>query len=182
MVMDIVHNIEYIVTFNKPVDYFDTVLQKQIDTRFKCEKCSSEEIIVIKLKYSDDILLCSEFIEKFGSLFNNYDIRYNFLELNNSPNKYKIINELYKKFCLYNIRELRHYKLEKVEDGVGMEVIISYEEFEYYFETMLEELHLFLNTYEFTDGEKKFIDSIVMDEKLKPNIKFAGWIDEWCNY
>lgn len=60
-----------------------------------------------------------------------------------------------------------------------MGVIMSYEEFEYYFETMLEEFHLFLNTWEFEDGENKFIDSIVMDDKLKPNIEFAGWIDEW---
>ena len=44
---------------------------------------------------------------------------------------------------------------------------------------MLEEFHLFLNTWDFEDGEKKFIYSIVMDEKLKPNIEFAGWIDEW---
>lgn len=62
-----------------------------------------------------------------------------------------------------------------------MGVIIPYEEFEYYFETMLNEFHLFLNNWEFEDGEKKFIDSIIMDEKLKLklNIEFVGWIDKW---
>lgn len=177
MVMDVVHRIRYVIKFKEPVDYFDVVLQKQIDTRFMCTDCSSTNITVIKLDSNDERLSNSEYMKKYSTLFTNYNIRYKFLELNNSPNKYDIIKELYIKFLTFGIREIQYYKLEKIEDGVGMGVIMSYEEFEYYFETMLDQFHLFLNTWEFEDKEKKFIDSIVMDEKL--NIEFAGWIDEW---
>ena len=177
MVMDVVHRIRYVIKFKEPVDYFDVVLQKQIDTRFMCTDCSSTNITVIKLDSNDERLSNSEYMKKYSTLFTNYNIRYKFLELNNSPNKYDIIKELYIKFLTFGIREIQYYKLEKVEDEVGMGIIIPYEEFEHYFETMLDEFHLFLNTWEFEDGEKRFIDSIVMDEKL--NIEFAGWIDEW---
>lgn len=180
MVMDIVHKIRYVIKFKEPVDYFNIVLQKQIDARFKCANCSTREINVIKFGLSEDKRLYdSEYMKKYSTLFANYNIRYKFLELNNSPDKYNKIKDIYKTCETYDIRQLKYYKLEKVEDGVGMGVIMPYDEFEYYFETMLEEFHLFLNTWEFEDGEKKFIDSIAMDEKLKPNIEFAGWIDEW---
>jgi hypothetical protein len=180
MVIYYIHKIRYVIKFKETVDYFDVVLQKQIDTRFKCADCSTREINVIRFELSEDKRLCdSEYMKKYSTLFANYNIRYKFLELNNSPDKYNVIKYIYKIVECYDIRLLKYYKLEKMEDGIGMGVIMSYEEFEYYFETMLEEFHLFLNTWEFEDGEKKFIDSIVMDEKLKPNIEFAGWIDEW---
>lgn len=180
MVMELVHRIRYVIKFKEPVDYFNVVLQKQIDTRFKCADSSTKKINVIKFVLSEDKRLSdSEYMKKYSTLFVNYNISYKFLELNNCPNKYNIIKDIYKKIKRYNMSELKYYKLEKVEDGVGMGVIMPYDEFEYYFETMLNEFHLFLNTFEFEDGEKKFIDSIVMDKKLKPNIEFAGWIDEW---
>lgn len=182
MVIMVVHKIRYVIKFKELLDYFNVVLQKQIDTRFKCNKCSTNKIYIIDFGISDDKrLFNSEYIKKYSTLFLNNNIRYEFLKLNNSPDKYQIIKELYKKFLDYDTIVLQHYKLEKIVDGVGMDVIIPYEEFEYYFETMLNEFHLFLNNWEFEDGEKKFIDSIIMDEKLKLklNIEFVGWIDKW---
>ena len=90
-------------------------------------------------------------MKKYYTLFANHNIRYKFLELNNSQNKYEIIQKLYIKFLTCNIREIQYQGLEKIEDGSGMGIIMSYEEFEYYFETMLIQFHLFLNAKEFED-------------------------------
>lgn len=183
MITEIIHRIKYVIKFKEPVDYFNVLLQKQIEARFACDSCTTTEINVIKFELWNDWnnkrLSDSEYMKKYSELFTNYNIRYKFLELNNSLNKYDKIKNIYQAYETYDIRELKYYKLEKVENGVGMGTIMTYEEFENYFETMLEEFHLFLNTWKFTDEEKIFIDSIVMDEKLKSNIKFAGWIDEW---
>jgi len=179
MVMTIVHKIKYVIKFKEPVDYYNVVLQKQIDARFKCSDDSTMDIIVINLDLNNKRLYDTEYMKKYSTLFANYDIRCKFLGLNNCPDKYNKIKDIYKTYETYDISELKYYKLEKVENGNDMGVIMSYEEFEYYYETMLNEFHLFLNTFEFEDEEKKFIDSIIMDEKLKLNIDFAGWIDEW---
>ena len=44
---------------------------------------------------------------------------------------------------------------------------------------LLEEFNLFCNTFEFDLEEQKIIDSIVIDENLKSDIKFSGWKDYW---
>ena len=128
MVMNIVHKIRYVIKFKKPVDYFDIVLQKQIDTRFKCADSSTTIITVSKFElWNDKRLLDSEYMKKYSTLFANYNIRYNFLELNNCPYKYYKIKDIYETCKTYDIRGLKYYKLEKMKDGVGMGVIMSYE-------------------------------------------------------
>lgn len=183
----IVHTVKYVIKFKNPVDYFDIVLQKQIDARFKFANGTSEEIIVIDLT-SDSRFLDSEYMKKYSELFLSRDLRYKFLELNNSPDKYSIIDEIFKKFILYRLFS-KYYDnefidvfntCEKTCVTIGDLIKIhDKDEFNYCFETMLEEFHFFLNTFQFADEEKKFIDSIVMDDEIKSNIEFAGWIDEW---
>lgn len=184
MVFKIVHTVKYVIKFKNPIDYFDIVLQKQIDARFKFANGTSEKIIVIDLT-SDSRFLDSEYMKKYSDLFLSHDLRYKFLELNNSPDKYSIIEKIFTDLSLKNKYYLNEFidvfdtckktcvtirDLKKIRDK---------DEFNYCFETMLEEFHFFLNTLQFIDEEKKFIDSIVMDDEIKSNIEFAGWIEEY---
>lgn len=192
MVVDIIHTVKYVIKFKNPVDYFDIVLQKQIDARFKFANGTSEEICVIDLTF-DRRFLDSEYMKKYSELFLSRDLnlRYNFLELNNSHDKYSIIEKLFKDLSLYN-NPLSKYYLNEYHDVFkkckktsvtirDLKKMDDKDEFSHCIETMLEEFHFFLNTFQFTDEEKKFINSIVMDDKIKSNIEFAGWIDEWMH-
>jgi hypothetical protein len=159
MVMDLVHKLEYIIEFIEPIDYFNVILQKQIDLRIKY-KGDVEKIVIVNLDRSSDRLNSSDFMKKHDRDFNNFSYyRVNFLELNNSPDKYSHIKYLYK----------------KIKDDCDK----SLEEYEYNFDLMLEEFKLFVDKFEFNSDEKRIIDAFVLDKKIKSNIKFIGWKDYW---
>jgi hypothetical protein len=154
------HHIQYKLYWINPVDYFDVVLQKQIDLRTKLE-INENYIVVVKLtcdkRFSD-----SEFYKKYKTLFNNInDFGFSFLKLNSSQQKYTIIKTIY-------------YELKEKQSEYAK---MSLEEFEYKIDLMLEEFKLFLDKFEFNENEKKIIEAFTLDEKLKSNIKFIEWDD-----
>lgn len=156
------HKIQYKIVFTTPVDYFDVVLQKQIDLRQKFT-INEDFVIVLHLEL-DKRFSESEFLKKFIFFDDTQLFRFSFLKLNDSPNKYTEIKRLYND----NFAN-RHYQYRLN--------IKTYEEFEYYIELMLEEFKLFLDHFEFNENEKKIINAFVMDDNLKSNIKFIGWED-----
>lgn len=164
--MDIVHKIRYIIEFKQPVDYFDVILQKQIDLRLKFEG-NENRIIVLDLSDCNQSLSKSKYYSKYKSLFNNYNLRISHLELINSSDKYDIIKHIYS-----NQKENNSLIFKDKKSN-------SYDEFEYEFDLMLEELNVFCNTFEFDSNQNKIINSIIEDPNLKSNIKFCGWQDYW---
>lgn len=154
MVSFLTHLIQYKIVFKTPVDYFDVVLQKQIDLRQKLT--INENFVIVLNLHSDKRFIESEFIKKYPYFDDTHLFRFSFLNLNNSPDKYKGIKQLYN-------------KTSKIK---------TYEEFEYTMDLMLEEFKLFLDHFEFNEDEKKIIDAFVMDDNLKSNIQFIGWNDE----
>ena len=164
MVMDIVHKIKYVIEFKQPVDYFNVILQKQIDLRLKFDG-NINIINVLDLDNGNERLYGTTYYSKYKSYFHNFKIK-SFLTLNDSPDKYKIINKIYKEM-LYD-----KYFNELIK-------VKSYEEFEYEFDLMLEEFKVFCDNFEFNSDEVKIINSIMEDENLKSNIKFYGWKDYW---
>ncbi len=180
MVMDIVHKIKYVIEFKQPVDYFNVILQKQIDLR---QKFSGNEnnIIILELDSSHKRLTETNFYSKFGKIFSNHNYfgRKSYLDLSNDSNKYVTFKDFYKdatersKYML-----LPEYFLD-LDETVILKKIVSYEEYEYKVDLLLEEFTLFCNTFEFNLDERKIIDSIILDPNLKSNIKFCGWKDYW---
>jgi hypothetical protein len=172
MVLDIVHKIVYEIQFNQPVDYFDVILQKQIDLRLKI-KGNVKKIEVIELNNENEVFKKSTFYEKYKIIFEDYtNFRTSFLSLINNPEKYSIYKKIYEKIKQDELYKDKYYNndIYKAE---------SYEEFEYNFDLVLEEFKLFLDKFEFDENLKKIIDSFVLDEKINTNIKFIGWRDYW---
>lgn len=164
MVEILTHIIQYKIIFKTPVDYFDVVLQKQIDLKQKLiidENC----LIVLNL-HLDKRFSESEFLKKYKYFDDIYFFRFSFLKLNDSPNKYIGIKKLYNDICNKKTQSITHFMHIK-----------TYEEFEYEIETMLEEFKLFLDHFEFNEDEKKIINDFTQDDNLKSNIKFIGWDD-----
>ena len=158
------HQIQYKIIFTKPVDYFDIVLQKQINLRQKF-KINENGVIVLQLDI-DKRFIDSEFIKKYMIFYDPYFFDFSFLRLNNHPDKYNYIKELYKKAKITEL-SFKHFLLCQK----------SYEEFEHEIELMLEEFKLFLDKFEFNEDEQKIINSFTLDDNLKSNINFIGWID-----
>jgi hypothetical protein len=181
MVMDLIHKLEYVIEFIDPVDYFDVVLQKQIDLRLRYEG-NTKKIVIVDFDNRFDgtvnsRLVSSCFIKKYTRYFNDCShFRGSLLELNNSADKYNDVKYIYNKLTNergYNRNYLPVYIYN--DDGD----IISYEEFEYNVDLMLEEFKLFVDKFEFNSDEKRITDAFVLDEKIKSNIKFIGWRDYW---
>ena len=158
------HQIQYKIIFTKPVDYFDIVLQKQINLRQKFN-INENGAIVVQLDI-DKRFIKSEFIKKYMIFYDPYFFDFSFLQLNNHPDKYKFIKKLYEKAKITDITFNNSLLCQK-----------SYEEFEHEIELMLEEFKLFLDKFEFNEDEQKIINSFILDDNLKSNIKFIGWID-----
>jgi hypothetical protein len=160
MVEFLTHKVQYKIIFKSPVDYFDVVLQKQIELRKKLE-INEDFVCVIDLS-KDKRFYDSDYIKKYGKIFYNvYDFRFSFLVLNNSPDKYKYLKQIF-----YEIKKF-------ISDYKNM----SYEEFEHKIDLMLEEFKLFLDKFEFNEDEKKIIEAFTLDDKLKSNIKSLEWSD-----
>ena len=179
--MDVQHRLKYVIEFIEPVDYFDIVLQKQIDLRLKYTG-NTKLIQIVEFGHHyhgfDDRLAKSNFMSKYSNSYNDYNfLRISLLELNNKPEKYEIIKNIYQS-CTKYVR-YGHHIPDILYDNDG--IIVSLEEFEYKMDIMLEEFKLFTNTFEFSEDEKKIINAFVLDEKIKPNIKFAGWRDYWSS-
>ncbi len=160
MVVFQTHFIQYKIRFNKPVDYFDVVLQKQIELRKKFE-IDENSVTVVNL-HKDKRFKDSDYIKKYEKYFyDTQNFRVSLILLNNSPDKYKYLLNIYNKI----VRNDCSYKN------------IPYTEFEYKIDLMLEEFKLFLNKFEFNEDEKKIIEAFTLDDKLKSNIKSIEWID-----
>jgi hypothetical protein len=179
MVMDMPqHKLKYVIEFKNPVDYFDVILQKQIDLKLKFES-DVNSITVTDLGIDDKKLKNNTFFSKYEQTFRNPSLRKSFLELNNDPHKYSFAKKIYN----YSNKCLK-YGYQSWHDcelflSLSKEKNISYEEFEYNFDVMLEEFKLFCDFLELDEDEKKILDSIVKDDNLKSNIKFFGWKDYW---
>ena len=165
MVEILSHKIQYKIVFKTPVDYFDVVLQKQIELRQKFT-INEDSVIVLNLDL-DKRFNESDFLNKYIFFEHTQFFRFSFLKLNESPNKYNEIKKLYKDYDKYFC----------YESPFNMKTTKTYEEFEYYIDLMLEEFKLFLDKFEFNENEKKIINAFTQDENLKTNIKFISWTD-----
>lgn len=182
MVMDIVHKLKYVIEFKNPVDYFNVILQKQIDLRLKFD--GNEECITIFDYDSDNKRFeDTKFFSKYKNVFNNnYFLgQCSYLQFYDNPDKYSILKNKYS-------RLKKECELGPIVTGRTPQILISdddnqqlasYEEFEFKIDVMLEEFKLFCNFFEFNEDEKKIISSIIEDTNLKSNIKFMGWEDYW---
>lgn len=174
---------QYKIKLENPINLLNTLINKN----FEIEKIlnDDENIIYPQLFYNNEIkeiiildlqndirLLSSDFVRKYKFFDDIFFNSMSFLELNNSPDKYKFIKELYNKIINKNKLKLKmyNYYLFQLRD-------MSYDEFEYEVDLMLEEFKLFLDHFEFNKDEKKIIDVFILDKDLKSNIKFIGWND-----
>lgn len=172
--MDYVHKIKYVIEFKEPVDYFDIILQKQIKLRLKFDG-DEKHINLLEIEQYNERLYNSIYYQTYKNYFTSHDIHKSFLELNNSSNKCEIIQHI------YNLLKKNDYDdnlLRKEPNNI----IISYEEFEFNFELMLEEFLVFCNNFKFNNDEENIINSFTNDETIKSNIKFCGWKDYWAIY
>lgn len=179
MVMDIVHKLKYVIEFKNQVDYFNVILQKQIDLRLKFD--GNENCITIFNSDSNNNRFNNTyFFSTYRDVFTNYNVmrRISYFEFYDEPNRYIILKNEYESIyedILSKAIWLPKICLPSTDDNK----IVSYDEFEYNIDVMLEEFKLFCNLFEFNEDEKKIISSIVEDENLKSNIKFIGWKDYW---
>jgi len=174
MVMDIVHKIKYVIEFKNPVDYYNVILQKQIDLRLKFEG-NENCITIFDFDSYNERLVDTIFFSKYKDIFSNNNIigRISYLNFYDDPDRYLILKDKYK--LLEKNRWTPKILISKEDNNS----IISYEEFEFNIDVMLEEFKLFCKFFEFNEDEKKIISSIVEDTNLKSNIKFMGWKDYW---
>jgi len=176
MVMDIVHKIKYVIEFKNPVDYFDVILKKQIDLRLKFdgnENC----ITIFDFDSMNKRLMDSKFYSKYGDIFSNFSVigEISYSKLYDNPDKYSKLKYRYERIK----KNVDHWTPKILLSREDNNLIVSYEEFEYNIDVMLEEFKLFCKFFEFNEYEKKIISSIIEDPNLKSNIKFIGWIDYW---
>jgi hypothetical protein len=170
MVSGSVRKIQYKIEFVNKVDWFDVILQKQIELRKKFVKCDENHVVIIELDNCKKFLN-SDFMNKYSWIYiDPYSFDFSFLKLNNSPDKYKLIRQLFNKI-----------NYDKGDIFCNIENL-SYEEFEHKIDHMLEEFKLFLDKYEFDEDTKKIIEAFTLDEKIKSNIKFIGWTDNIVNW
>jgi len=97
MVFDIIHKIKYVIEFKEPVDYFDVILQKQIDMRLKFYG-NENELTLINLDSYNERLSYSKFFHTYEKYFMLYNKKKSFFELINSPYKYEIIINIFQMF------------------------------------------------------------------------------------
>ncbi len=176
------HSLYYVIEFKEPVDYFDVLLQKQIDLRLKFEP--NVNYILISKIHTDSHTMKPfyEQVEKIfesnpkelQNIYQSYECGgINFLELLNDPdksNKFKKILDtiIKKKFNPFN---------DSNKSDFDPKDFIQYEEFEYKFDLVLEELKIFVNTLKLEPNQTKLLESFSLDPKIIPNIKFIGWKD-----
>lgn len=174
--MEIEHKIKYVIEFKSPVDYYNVILQKQIDLKLKFE--GNENCITIFNSNSyDDRLRDTAFFSKYKDAFLNYTIlgQISYLNFYDDPDKYSMLKERYE----YQEKIVGRWTPNILLSKEDKNSFVSYEEFKYNIDIMLEELKLFCKFFEFNENEKKIISSIVEDTNLKSNIKFIGWKDYW---
>lgn len=159
------HYIQFKLIFEKPVDYFEVVLQKQIDLKQKF-KIDKKKVIVVDLK-NDKRFLKSDFNKKYGFNFNsNPYFEFSFISLMESKNKYQQYKNIYGNIQrrTHNSHHTKYYDM-------------SYEEFEYDMDLMLEEFKLFLDNFELNDKELAIYKAFKFDKKLNSNIRYFYWDD-----
>ena len=174
--MNIVHKIKYVIEFKNPVDYFDVILQKQIDLRLEFdgnENC----ITILDFDSGNKRLRDTKFFSNYEDIFSNYDVigQISYFKLYEDPDKYTHLKYRYERIE----KKISHWTPKILLSGEDNNLVVSYEEFEYNIDIMLEEFKLFCKFFEFNEDEKRIILSIVEDQNLKSNIKFIGWRDYW---
>ena len=119
----------------------------------------------------------TNFFSKYGDSFSNYQIfgQISYSSLYENPNIYTILKDRYKSIE----KNVKHWTPKILLSNEDKNSIVSYEEFEYNIDIMLEEFKLFCNFFEFNEDEKKIISSFVDDPNIKSNIKFIGFKDYW---
>jgi hypothetical protein len=181
---DLVYNIEFI----NPVDWFDVILQKQIDSRFEFIEATKTSIVIKihrqifnRRKLENHEIICDKYCE-IKQKFNFDNIL--FLELNNDPKKYEKIRYIYTAKTYYNnlLYTDTRDEMNNIIDTYIEKNKLDYEETVYELELFLEEFKLFVNGLKLEESEQNAINLIIQDPKLSSNIKFAGWKDRIVHY
>lgn len=178
----LIRNIQYKIVLHNSMNLLNVLINKNINIEkilnneenifYDQLLCNNEsnEIKILDLK-TDVRFMSSSFVKKYKFYDDVFFNSISFLELNNSLDKYEIIKKLYNKIINdKNKQKIFSFYLFQFRD-------MSYDEFEYEIELMLEEFKLFLNHFEFNEDEKEIINVFTQDKNLNSNIKFIGWID-----
>lgn len=171
MVFCVEHRIKFVIEFENPVDYFNVILQKQIDLRLKFDG-NEKQIILFDFDFNNVRFNMTESILMF---INNYSLigQISYLQFNTTLNKHQRLKKIYKSMKKQKFGFIPEIFLS--ED----KTIISFDKYEHIMNTMLEELKLMCDNFEFSEDEKKIIKSIIEDPNLKSNVKFIGFDDYW---
>ena len=181
MVMDIVHELKYVIKFKNPVDIFDVIKRIQIQLRHDFVG-NKHGIEVIKLKQSDLLLSQTEFMEKYGNIYRtkhwitlNSDM-YDDLSINNSK-LITYIKEEYSHFLeIKSRRTLSEYDENKPFENFSEDEYINF---------WLEYMKSFktdINNIVLPENEQRLLDTILSDPDTRDNIEFNGWADGWFVY
>lgn len=156
MVMNIVHKIKYVIEFKNPADYFNVILQKQIDLRLKFDD-NVNCIIIFDSDPYNKRLENTNFFSNYKDSFSKYNIigPKSYLNFYDNPNRYSILKDEYISLEKSVYRLTPKILLSKEDNNS----IVSYEEFEFNIDVMLEEFKLFCKFFEFNEDEKKIISS-----------------------
>lgn len=109
----------------------------------------TNQIVIVDLT-NNQRFTKSKFATRYKFYNENNYWNFSLLGINNSPDKYKCIEDLYLKIKKNIKNKMHDYYLYQLKDN------LSYEEFEYETELFLEEFKLYLDKFEF-DNIKKII-------------------------
>ena len=177
------YDIVYIIEFINPVDWFDVILQKQIESRFEFIEATKTSIVIKKhtqifnqRELVNHEKICEKYYEIEKKL--NFD-RILFLNLNNDQNKYEKIRYIYTGKTNYNKLIYANTKdeINNIIDAYIEKNKLDFEETLYKLELFLEEFKLFVYALKLEESEQNAINLIIQDPKLSSNIKFVGWKD-----
>jgi hypothetical protein len=182
MVMDIVHELKYIIKFKNPVDKFNVIKQIQIDLRndFVGDQNMVE---VISIKPDNPIIANSDFFAKYQKLYN-------------SKHWIPFSSEHYQNISLDNVELINIIKKEfgYLSESMSCGRKLSYYDENKPFENLTESdyINLWLD---YMNSFKSLVDNIVLDineqlliQTIKShpdvvdNIDFIGWTDKWMIY
>jgi hypothetical protein len=191
---DIIHELKYVIIFDKPVDLFDVIKHLQIDLRN--DFVGNQYMIeVIKIRPEDDIFKQTDFYKKYIELFINKDwIHINSSLYNNiSIDNQTLINTIKNDYKQYVLNQTLNHSTN-IEQNHSTNIEQNHS-------TNIEQPPLFINISEseyinfwldYMRTYKNTIDNIILDQKeqlliqkaklhpqIKNNIKFIGWIDLW---
>lgn len=126
----------------------------------------------------------TNFFSKYGDIFaySNFIGEMSYLKLYDHPDKYLILKDSYELLGLEKQKEKKRGTPQILLSKENNNLVVSYDEFEFNIDEMLEEFKLFCKFFELNEDEKKIISAFVDDPNLKSNIKFCGIRDDWITY